>query len=144
LIHVVLHISDEYQIGTKKLGEQFNYPYSSLINMFFILNVNYALIEHINDKYSDDSLKYINHITRTKVNKFTISNRIIIKLYDLFRGEIKKLEYTNEDDELFDLDFVAEDDFYNIANESTVDRLTMLVNNRYISINSKGEITVDN
>lgn len=144
LFHVVLHISDEYQIGTKKLGKQFNYPYSSLVNMFFILNANYILLEHINDKYTSEVIEYINNSTKTQVIKLSINNDIIIKLHELFNGTIKKVEYTNEYDEMFELDYVTKNYFHEIASNNTIDLITLLVDNRFISLDRKGKITVDN
>jgi|SRR5690625_2876694 len=144
LFHVVLLINDEYQIGTKKLGEQFNYPYSSLVNMFFILNVNYMLMEHINNNYTNEAMEYVSNMTKTRLNQTTINNEMIIKLYKLFEGTIKKVEYRNEYDEMYDLDYATEDDFNQIANNYTIDLLTLLVDNRFISLNRKGKITVDN
>src|SRR5699024_4123464 len=144
LFHAVFNVNDEYQIGTKKLGKQYNYAYSSLINFFFLLSNNYALIEHLNEKYKNEVLDYINNKTDAKLKAAYIDNSIIINLYRSLSGTVKKIEYTNNDDELFDKDFVSDGEFYEIANAYTIDRLTLLVDKQFLSITKKGKITIDN
>lgn len=144
LFHVVLNINDEYKIGTKKLGEQHIYPYSSLNNFFFLPNSNYALIEYINEKYLSEMLSFINNHTKAKMSTSTVDNSMMISLYESLQGHVKKIEYMNSEAELFDRDFVNDEIFYDIAKNNTIDRVTFSVNNQFLSVTNEGKITVDN
>src|SRR5690625_2782259 len=66
-IHVVFNISDEYQVGTKKLGSQINYSYSSLINFFYIPNNRYVLFVYIIINYLNEYFNNIIYIFNLKI-----------------------------------------------------------------------------
>ncbi|MCY9399118.1 hypothetical protein MOF38_04860, partial [Bacillus haynesii] len=74
IFHVVFKINDVYQLGTKRMGNQHNFTYTSLINCFFFLDNNYLLIENVTSEYEADIVKYIEQKTGTEVRKTKISN----------------------------------------------------------------------
>lgn len=144
LFHVVLNINDEYEIGTKKLGRQHNYPYSSLINLFFLPKYKYALIEYINENYLNDVLNFIRSKTKSELEISTINNSTITNMYNSLSGKVKKIEYTNTEGELFDKDFVDEKMFFDIVKDNNIDRVTLSIQDRMLSLTSTGKIVIDN
>ncbi|WP_339161840.1 hypothetical protein [Siminovitchia sp. FSL W7-1587] len=144
LYHAVFNINDEYQIGTKKLGKQYNYPYSSLVNFFFTLESNFALVEYVNRKYQDEVINSVNNKTKAKIKKSVLDNSSIIKLIKNLGGSIKKFEYTNEADELLSQDFITKEEIYEIADSCTIDRALLLIDSQNVSFANNGDISVDN
>lgn len=144
LYHAVFNINDEYQIGTKKLGKQYNYPYSSLVNFFFTLESKFALVEYVNRQYQDEVISSVNNNTKAQVKKSRLENSTIINLIRSLEGSIKKVEYTNEDEELLSKDFITKEGFYELAYSCTIDRVLLLVDNQNISFVNNGDISVDN
>ncbi|WP_079525498.1 hypothetical protein [Solibacillus isronensis] len=144
LYHAVFNISDEYQVSTKKLGNQHNYIYSSLINFFFLPENKYAFMEYINKEYLEEVLTDVNKRTKASLSKIEINNSLFKLIYNDLNGTIKKLKYTNEEDEFFDLDFVTNEKFLGIINSNIIEELTVLVENQFITINKNGRVSVDN
>ncbi|SDM16990.1 hypothetical protein [Bacillus sp. OK048] len=144
LFHAVFNISDEYLVSTKKLGNQHNFIYSSLINFFFFLDNNFAIIEFINNEYQNDVLTDIKTRTKTSINIHKLDNELLLKIFHSLGGTIKKLYYSNDEDEYFELDYVKEDLLNKIANNNTIDSFTVLFEGQYASVSSQGRISVDN
>lgn len=144
LFHAVFSISDEYQVSTKKLGSQHNFVYSSLVNFFFLNNHNYAFLEYVNNEYQNEVVKEIDHRTKNNLETQLLDNSLMIKLYKELSGTIKKIRYSNDEGELFDLDFVNHEGLIKIGNQNTIDDFTVLVENQYISVSREGFISVDN
>lgn len=144
LYHAVFNISDEYQVSTKKLGNQYNYMYSSLVNFFFLDQNKYAFLEYINNEYLEEVLMELNRKTRASISKIAINNDLF-KLFNIdLNGTIKKMKYTNEDDEFIDLDFATKDKFLEVVASNTIEEITVLVENQFITINKNGRVSVDN
>lgn len=144
LFHVVFNINDEYQIGTKKLGNQHNLVYSSLINFFFLLNSNYAFLEYLNKEYQEEILNEVQTRTKASVGVLTLDNELLMKIYRSLDGTIKKLQYTSPDEEYFNLEYVNDEQLNKIFNENTIDSYTVLIEGQFISISKEGRISVDN
>lgn len=144
LYHAVFNVNDEYQVGTKKLGKQYNLSYSSLVNFFFLEKNKYAFIEHTNDQFRNEVISYIENRTKSNIKLFELDNKIIMKIFNTFDGTVKKIEYTNEYEELLDKDFVNTKELNDIANSYEIDRITFLVENQYLSLTKSGNVIVDN
>ncbi|MDY7430598.1 MULTISPECIES: hypothetical protein [Bacillus] len=144
MFHFVLNISDVYQIGTKRMGNQHNFTYSSLINCFFFLDSDYLLIEKVTSEYESDVVKHISNKTKVKISKHFISNNQFLNVKLKLGGSIKNLEYYDEEEGDFFLDFVSEEKLKNIANNYEIEKITMLVEDEFISIFQKGKISVNN
>lgn len=144
LFHAVFNINDEFVVSTKKLGNQHNYVYSSLINFFFLLNNDYAFLEYINKEYQNEVLTEINSRSRSNVNIQKLNNEFLLKINQSLNGIIKKLYYSNDEEEYFELDYVNEDSLKEIAAHSTIESLTILFDQQYVSVSREGKISVDN
>lgn len=144
LFHAVYNLRDEYKVGTKKLGIQHNYMYSSLINFFFLPNGQYAFIEYINHEYQEEVVAEIERKSNTTIQLVNINNEMFNHIYTELQGSIKRLNYSNEDGELLDSDYVTEEKFYQILKEYTIDDLTVLFENQFVTIKSNGRISVNN
>ena len=94
IIHVVFNINDEYQVSTLKLGNQYNFSYSSLLNFFFIPNRNYAFLEYINQEFEEMVIKEINNRCGTSIDSSKFINKNFWEIYVGLNGTIKKLNYT--------------------------------------------------
>lgn len=144
LFHAVFNISDEYQVSTKKLGNQYNYMYSSLVNFFFLPQNKYALLELINKEFLEEVITDINKRTKAAINKHEVNNGSFGLIFHDLNGSIKKIKYTNEDDEYLESDFVSKEKFNDLINSSVIEELTILVENQFITVNKNGRVSVDN
>lgn len=144
LFHVVFNISDEYVVSTKKLGHQHNFTYSSLSNYFFDLDTNYTVLEYINNEYLDEILNEIKKKTKSLISIVEIKNDQLLEIYGEFKGKIKKLEYTNQDEELIELDNISQDTLQKISENNSLDSITFLFDNQFVTIKANGKISVDN
>lgn len=145
LNHVVFNVEDEYMLSTTKLGHKFNFPYSSWINTFYKHSSKLMFIE--NEAYEFDKViiseleKYLD----LSVTKNNFSNSLYFKVFEEFKGIIKKCEYINKDDEPISLDFTKTEKFYEIINkEYQIDFLTLNFEGKLISIYKSGKVTIDN
>ncbi|MGD6967826.1 hypothetical protein ACQCVP_15480 [Rossellomorea vietnamensis] len=144
MFHIVYHIKDEYQVGTKRVGNQMNLPFTQFINCFFFLESNYFLLEEVLEEYQKDVSEHIQQKANVSIQRMAIDNNQFLCVYTSLAGFIKKLEYKNADEDDFYLDSVSEEKFKNIINEHTLDRLTMSVDGQFVSIYGNGRISVDN
>lgn len=144
LYHAVFNVQDEYKVSTKKLGEQHNYVYSSLVNFFFLSGSSYAFVEYINKEYQEEVLNELMRRTRTKIELLKVNNELIKILYKDLDGIIKKINYTNEDGELLELDYVTEEKFNEIVYKNIVDDFTILFEGQFIKVSKEGRISVNN
>lgn len=144
LYHAVFNVSDEYQVSTRKLGNQYNYMYSSLVNFFFLPQNKYALMEYINKEYLEEVITDINKRTKASISKYEINNDFFKLIFLDLNGTIKKLKYINEDEEYFELDFISNEKFIELINSNIIEELTVLVENQFITVNKKGRVSVDN
>lgn len=144
LYHVVFNILDEYQVSTRKLGQQHNHAYSSLVNLFFLADSHYVLIEYINKNFQEEVINELMRRTKVIIESPKLNNELLAILYYDFNGVIKKLNYTSKDEELLSVDYVNEKDFTEIVSENTVDDFTLLVENQFIKVSRTGRISVNN
>ncbi|MCA1322455.1 hypothetical protein LC085_21500 [Bacillus tianshenii] len=144
MFHIVYHIKDEYQLGTKRVGNQMNLPFTQFINCFFFLESNSFLVEEVLEEYQKDVTLQIQKKANVTIQRKAINNDHFLSVYTSLSGFIKKLEYVDEEESDFYLDSVDEDKFQEIVNEYKVDRLTMSVDEQFVSIYSNGRISVDN
>ncbi|MGD6834272.1 hypothetical protein ACQCT5_19010 [Sutcliffiella halmapala] len=143
MFHIVYHIKDEYLVGTKRVGNQMNLPFTQFINCFFFLESNFFLLEEVLEEYQKDLAEHIEQKANVSIQRVAIDNSQFLSVYTSLTGFIKKLEYKNEEEDFY-LDSVSEEIFKNIVNEYTLDRLTMSVDGQFVSIYSNGRISVDN
>ena len=144
LYHAVFSINDEYQVSTKKLGNQHNFVYASLVNFFFLLNKEFAFLEFVNNEYQDEIINEIERKTKISVKQQPLDNVSFLKLVGKLNGDIKKIHYSNDDGELFDLDYTSYEKFTQIADVNTIDDCTISVEDQFITISNNGLISVDN
>lgn len=144
LFHAVYYLQDEYKIGTKKLGVQHNYAYSSLINFFFSPESPYAFIEYVNNEYQKESIREIEKKANTTMQVLDINNNLFNRFYKELQGTVKKINYSNDDGELLDLDFVSDDKFNQILKDNIIDGITILFDNKFVTITNEGRISVNN
>lgn len=145
LNHLVFKIEDEYIVTTSKRGPQFNFPYSSLINTFYKHNSSLLLIEHENSSFDDLIINELKTSLKVEVKKREISSQDYLCIYKKFSSKIKKIEYTNIDEEIVSLDFMNNNDFFNLLDTSnSIDYLTLNFNNRFLTIKQNGNISIDN
>ncbi|MGE6895621.1 hypothetical protein [Priestia flexa] len=144
MFHIVYRIKDEYQVGTKRVGNQMNLPFTQFINCFFFLESNYFLVEEVLEEYQKDVTLHIQQKANVTIQRKAIINDNFLSVYTSLSGFIKKLEYIDEDENDFYLDSVSNEEFRKIINQYKVDRLTMSVDEQFVSIYSKGRISVDN
>lgn len=144
MFHIVYHINDEYQLGTKKLGRQVNLPFREFINCFFFLDNHYFLMEETLDIYKEEILQHIKSHTKVTIANKVFKNvdfeRILLRL----SGFIKSVEYIDKEDNNQYLDSTSLESFRLLIDDTTIDRLTIIVKDRFISIYKKGKISVDN
>ncbi|MDQ0268672.1 hypothetical protein [Cytobacillus purgationiresistens] len=144
LFHVVFNISDEYMVSTKKLGSQHHFSYSSLTNFFFDANSQTALIEYINKEYLDEVTKEIEKRTKSLIRKKNITNEQFLIIQHEFSGKIKKIEFTNSEEEYFELENVSNNFIKDNLNDITIDKIVILHENQYLSVSNDGKVSVDN
>ncbi|RYI26644.1 hypothetical protein EVU96_19970 [Bacillus infantis] len=144
MFHIVYHIKDEYLVGTKRVGNQMNLPFTQFINCFFFLESNHFLVEEVLEEYQKDVTLHIQQKANVTIQRKDIINDHFLSIYTSLSGFIKKLEYIDEDENDFNLDSVGNEKFRKIINQYKVDRLTMSVDEQFVSIYSKGRISVDN
>ncbi|MGE9214927.1 hypothetical protein [Exiguobacterium aurantiacum] len=143
--HVVFNIEDEYVVSTMKLGPQFNFPYSSLINTFYKHNSKLLLIEHENVSFNQIIMDELINNLKINAEVKQFDNKDFLNIIKFFKGTIKKIEYTNKDDEFISLDFVNLDKLHTIVEEdNSLDFLTINFEDRYLSVWKDGKISIDN
>lgn len=144
MFHIVYHIKDEYQVGTKRVGNKMNLPFTQFVNCFFFLENNYFLLEEVLEEYQNDLTAHVQEKANVKIERKALENEHFLSVYSSLAGYIKKLEYKNKDEDDFYLDSVSEEKFKTIINEYIVDRLTLSVESQFVSIYSSGKVSVDN
>lgn len=144
MCHLVYQIKDEYQVGTKRVGNQINLPFTQFINCFFFSNNEYLLIEEVLKEYQDDVLKHIQKKVNVMIENKEINNIQFLNIQSKLQGFIKKVEYINEDEEDIYLDSISTEKLKEISSENILDRLTLSIENQYVSIYRNGRISVDN
>lgn len=144
LFHVVFNISDEYMVSTKKLGNQHHFSYSSLTNFFFDVNSHTTLIEYINKEYLEEVLREIEKRTKSSIRVKNVTNEHFLILQKEFLGKIKKIEYTNSDEEFLEVENVGNNFIEENINKITIEKMVVFYENQYLSVNSNGKISIDN
>lgn len=144
LFHAVYTLQDEYKVSTRKLGEQHNYVYSSLINFFFLSNSKYAFIEYINKEYQAEIIRELEDKTNSKIKVMRINNKIFNKLFTELIGNIKQINYTSGDGELLSVDYADKALFNQIIENYIVDDITILYQGQFVRITNNGRISVNN
>lgn len=144
MFHLVYHIKDEYQVGTKRVGNQINLPFTQFINCFFFLNNEYLLIEEVLKEYQDDVIKHIQKKVNVTIENETVSNTQFLNVQSKLQGFIKKVEYINEDEGDISLDSISTEKLKEISSINILYRLTLSVENQFVSIYKNGRISVDN
>ncbi len=144
LFHVVMHINDEYLLGTKKSGNYMNVPFSQYINCFFLKNSKYFFIEDVGDAYIKDLIAYFTDKTGVTFESFIMTNHQIEKLISQFDAVIKKVEYQDEYEEYFDYENPSHDEFISYNNELQIDYISILCDSNFISIYKESKVSVDN
>lgn len=145
--HAVFNVKDEYLFGTKLSGNQINVPMNQYINTFYNKNLRLLFIEHINEKYSEEIAKYLkrNMIKNRNVN---FDNQSILNITSHYSGFIKKVDLDND----FEDDHIVYEsksvDSLRLELESntrlTITYLLMLVKDHFVSLSSKGQLSVNN
>jgi hypothetical protein len=142
--HIVFYISDEYQFGTKKSGDQISVPFDQYINLFIFSDSPYILIEAINNKYTELVVNYIEKYTKCEISKKYLNNNQIKKIQAELNGFVKELEYTL-DDESFTEEIMNVDKFNNtLSKDITIDYLLLNVEDELLSIADRNKISVNN
>ncbi|MGC4378310.1 hypothetical protein WD019_15480 [Fictibacillus sp. Mic-4] len=144
LLHVVFRVSDEYLIGTKKGVNHLNLPFSQFVNSFLFKDKGFFLIESIDPKYVEEIVKYIKKNTGMKLDYYPFNKKNMGKMVSALNAHIKKVEYSNDVGDDFYKDFVKFEEFERINNENNIEYIVLSVKDRFVSINSKGIISVDN
>ncbi|WP_339245703.1 hypothetical protein NST58_01045 [Paenibacillus sp. FSL R10-2796] len=147
IAHAVFNIKDEYLFGTKLSGNHINVPMNQYINTFYNKSLRLLFIENINEKYSEEIAKYLrlNSIQNRTVN---FNNQSILNITSHYGGFIKKVDLDDELDE----DHITYEsksvDSLRLELESnnnlTINYLLMLVKDHFISLSSKGQLSVNN
>ncbi|SDX63353.1 hypothetical protein [Salimicrobium album] len=144
LFHVVFNISDEYQVSTLKLGTQYNFVYSSLVNFFFIINEQLVFIEYVNNEYQKEVLKEIERRTKVNLNSVEINNFSFKKIYECLGGNVKRINFSDEEEGLLSDGPIISNRFYEIEEGYKIDDITFLINDRFLKVTKNGKISVDN
>lgn len=145
MFHIVYHIKDEYQVGTRRVGNQMNLPFTQFINCFFFLQNEYFLLEEVLKQYQKDVLTHIEKKAHVSIQPFILNNNHFLNLYTSLGGFIKKLEYIDEDEDDVYFNSVTREAFVNIINSgNTIDRMTLSVEDQFVSIYQSGKVAVDN
>lgn len=144
MFHIVYNIEDVYQVGTKRVGNQMNLPFRQFINCFFFIDNEYFLLEETIDQYREDLVKHVETKAGVAIKLKTLNNNDFVKLFSYLNGFIKRLEYVDENEVDYFLNSVSGKEFNEIAENYTLDRVTLLVEDQFVSIYRKGKISVDN
>lgn len=144
MFHIVYNIEDEYQVGTKRVGNKMNLPFRQFVNCFFFLENEYFLLEETIDQYQEDIIKHIESKASVSINQTKLENTDFLKISNSLNGHVKKVEYIDENNDDYFLESIRGEEFEAIINRFILDRLTLLVENRFVSIYRKGKVSVDN
>jgi len=144
MFHIVYHLKDEYLVGTKRVGNQMHLPFTQFVNCFFFLDSNYFLIEEVLKEYQSDVTNHIQKKTNVTIERQILENDKLLEIQTNLNGFIKKVEYKDEDDDDYYLDAVSSEKLRELADDYTLDRLTMLIENQFLSVYHNGKISVDN
>lgn len=143
LLHVVYNINDEYRVGTKKVGSQYNLPISTYINTFYHVNSSLLFVEDQNDIYTREILNYLKSKNIESEN-IELTNAFITKIIKNNNAHIKKLEYKNSEDEDIYLGPTPIDTFTKIVGEnSIIDYVSLIIKQSFVSLHTKGIISID-
>ncbi|HDR7432660.1 hypothetical protein [Bacillus albus] len=142
--HIVFHIPDEYNVGSKTGGNYINFPFSQYVNSFVFLDGNYFLVELINEGYTKEVLDYINQKTGVSFDKINFDSNVINRLVSTLNGKIKQVEYVNEEGDDQVLEHVKQEQFLQIVNNYDVEYVLLNVDDRLISLHNRGILSVDN
>ncbi|TBX90833.1 hypothetical protein E0M29_09790 [Bacillus cereus] len=142
--HIVFHIPDEYNVGSKTTGNYINFPFSQYVNSFAFLDSNYFLVESINEGYTKEVLEYISAKTGVSFNKVNFDKSVVQRLVLTLDGKIKQLEYVDDDGDDEVLEHVQKEKFLTIVNHYDIEYILLNVEDRLISLHQKGVLSVDN
>ncbi|MED4292246.1 hypothetical protein [Priestia megaterium] len=144
MFHIVYHIKDEYQVGTKRAGNQMRLPFTQFVNCFFFLENDYFLLEEVLEEYQQDVVEHIQRKAGVSIKRKKLENKHFLQVYSALSGFIKKVEYQDKDEEDYYLDSINKEKFEDIIENFILDRLTISVENEFVSMYKKGKISVDN
>ncbi len=122
MFHIVYHINDEYQLGTKRLGKQVNLPFREFINCFFFLDNSFFLMEETLDIYKEEILSHIKSHTKVDISNKVFNNCEFEKIRTSLSGYIKTLEYIDQDDNNQYLESTTVEMFASLLNNTVIDR----------------------
>lgn len=143
MFHIVYHLKDEYLVGTKRAGKQINLPFTQFINCFFFLDSNYFLMEEVLKEYQNDVIDHIKKKTGVSIDNQQLTNGQFLAIQTELDGFIKKVEYKDEENDYY-LDSISSQKLQELSDEYTLDRLTILIEDQFLSIYQSGKISVDN
>lgn len=143
MFQTVFHSNDEYLLGTKKIGKQTSVPFSQYINFFFFADSFFCLIEDTDLVYLKEIKSYIAYKTEAAIQEYTLNKDDFNNIVNCLGGFIKKIEYSNEDDD-FEKDFTSIDEFNEINTNYSIDYVSLNNNEYFISIYKSGKVSVSN
>jgi hypothetical protein len=146
IVHTVFNIKDEYQVGTKLSGNQLNFPVTHYINTFFHVNSQRLFIENVNEKYCEEITKYLTTNMDFIIEAVMFDSDYILSVVKQFDAKIKKVELK---DKLGEEDYFFEENLsYSFLKEKimqnySIDYISMLIENNFVSIKQSGAISVN-
>lgn len=143
MFHTVFHSSDEYLVGTKKIGNKTSVPFSQYINLFFFKESKYCLIEDTDQVYFDEIKKYVFEKTNTNLKEYLFSKRDYFNIVNHLGGFIKKIEYTDGEED-FERNFTSIADFNELNSNYTIDYISLNNEEYFISLYRSGKVSVSN
>lgn len=144
MFHVVFRINDEHLLGTKKRGNYLNVPFTQYINCFFFLKSKLIVIEQIEEAYVYDIAQFIEEKTGSIISAFKFEKKHFQKMVNFFDGFIKKIEYYDEHEDDYEIDFADITQFNEINANYNIDYISLNVETQFISLYKSGRISVDN
>ncbi|WP_190932557.1 hypothetical protein [Paenibacillus polymyxa] len=145
MVHVVFNIKDEYIFGTKISGNQLNMPMNQYINSFYDSTSGLLFIEYVNERYCDEVSQYLKE-NNVDLQRYQLTNEIMLKTLTLYNGFIKKVELTDSSGEVFLFEVLSIDVLLDkISDEKTkILSLLMLSNKNFISLTEAGIVSINN
>lgn len=145
LTHVVFHVPDEYSISSKIGKNSVNMPFSQYVNCFIFKEYGYFLIENITNEYTEEIVNFIYKELKIKLFEVNLTNDIITKVIFKLDGFIKKLDYTDDEEDFIELESIKFDKYNVIQQNYKLDYVLINVDKRFISFNPlAGIVSVDN
>lgn len=114
--HMVFYIGDEYQSGTKFIGNIHSLQMDIYINVFIFEEYNIITIENIYDNYINLINEKLENLFQIKLNEFDFDDIMFRKILNNFARKIKRIdadinsEYNSTDDGITSQEIINNND----------------------------------